>query len=106
MSDPKLIQALRERGVVVHAPDSTLVEGIDPTRIESGVEIWIPGETETTRETVVATDDASEAPIEEPSDPSQLAENQAGPSDDEEAKMTPQQREALEILADFVNLTS
>jgi carboxyl-terminal processing protease len=79
---------------------------MDPNRIESGVEIWIPGETETTRETAVATDDASEAPIEEPSDPSQLAENQAGPSDDEEAKMTPQQREALEILADFVNLTS
>ncbi|MFH2007940.1 MAG: UDP-N-acetylglucosamine pyrophosphorylase [bacterium] len=42
MSDPKLIQALRERGVVIHAPDSILVEGIDPTRIESGVELY-PG---------------------------------------------------------------
>ncbi len=42
--DPKLKQALIDKGVVIHSPAATLVAELDPARIEPGVEIF-PGST-------------------------------------------------------------
>ena len=80
-------------------------QGMDPNRIEPGFEIWIPDPAKTADEPTATEGDAPEASPEEPSSPSQLAENQAEAAESEEIETTPQQREALEILADFVRLT-
>lgn len=40
--DPRLKQALIDKGVILHAPASSLVADLDPERIEAGVEIF-PG---------------------------------------------------------------
>ena len=51
-SDPRLIRALDDRGVILHAPESTFVEDLDPSRFEPGVEIF-PGCTLRGRHTLV-----------------------------------------------------
>jgi UDP-N-acetylglucosamine/UDP-N-acetylgalactosamine diphosphorylase len=43
-TDSGLLQALSDRGVIVHAPQAVVIRDIDPTRIEPGVEIY-PGVT-------------------------------------------------------------
>lgn len=40
--DPLLLLHLQRRGVVIHVPDSTTIEGVQPERFEAGVEIF-PG---------------------------------------------------------------
>lgn len=40
--DPRLKQALIDKGVIIHAPAASLVADLDPARIEAGVEIF-PG---------------------------------------------------------------
>jgi UDP-N-acetylglucosamine/UDP-N-acetylgalactosamine diphosphorylase len=40
--DPLLLHHLQKRGVVIHAPESTTIEGVQPDRFEAGVEIF-PG---------------------------------------------------------------
>lgn len=41
-TDPLLLHHLQKRGVVIHAPESVTIEGVQPERIEAGVEIF-PG---------------------------------------------------------------
>lgn len=43
-SDPALVGALLSRGVLIHCPEATIIEGVDPERIEAGVELF-PGTT-------------------------------------------------------------
>lgn len=38
--DPALRQALEQRGVILHAPDSIVIDGVDAEAFESGVEIF------------------------------------------------------------------
>jgi carboxyl-terminal processing protease len=84
-------------------------QGIDPNLIEPGSEIRIPGEPEAAGgEDTVTAAAGPEAPAEESSSEERLAENEGNPQDDEDPdarEITPQQREALQILADFVGLT-
>lgn len=42
MAGQELIQELQRRGVVIHAPEATVVEDVDPERFEPGAEIF-PG---------------------------------------------------------------
>jgi UDP-N-acetylglucosamine/UDP-N-acetylgalactosamine diphosphorylase len=51
-SDPRLIRALSDRGVILHAPESTFLEDLDPSRFEPGVEIF-PGCTLRGRQTLI-----------------------------------------------------
>lgn len=38
--DPALREALQKRGVILHAPDATVIEDVDPSAFERGVEIF------------------------------------------------------------------
>lgn len=41
-TDANLLQRLKDRGVIIHAPESTTIVDVDPERFEAGVEIF-PG---------------------------------------------------------------
>jgi carboxyl-terminal processing protease len=84
-------------------------QGINPKRIEPGSEIRIPGEPEAAGGEDTETAAADPKPEASSQDEERLAENEGNPQEDEDPdarETTAQQREALQILADFVSLTS